>query len=173
MILPRYSSGIMILHQYRGRAMPARVPPFICRRCREEKALPEFSTDKRRPDGVVLLGRPCDAIRRRELRNRDLEGDREKERARHQRRWSQRWQREREIRIKRFSRRWAERDMRTIARFRLRDAVKSGTVAKPSACMLCGANGGRIDGHHHDYSRPFDVVWLCTRCHGAQHRRYP
>jgi hypothetical protein len=26
--------------------------------------------------------------------------------------------------------------------------------------------------HHHDYSRPFDVMTLCARCHAYEHRKY-
>jgi len=44
-------------------------------------------------------------------------------------------------------------------------AVKTGRLIKPDECSRCGRTG-RIEGHHFDYSRPLDVEWLCTRCHG-------
>lgn len=52
----------------------------------------------------------------------------------------------------------------------LGNAVRDGRVVKPEACSRCGADG-RIHGHHTDYYKPFDVMWLCPRCHRAQHRK--
>ena len=62
--------------------------------------------------------------------------------------------------------RYPERDR---ARNQFNNAVKKGTIRRPSACSACGAEG-RIHGHHSDYSKPFDVEWLCTVCHGLRHR---
>ena len=47
-------------------------------------------------------------------------------------------------------------------------ALKAGTL-KPRPCERCGFAFG-IQAHHEDYSKPLDVVWLCTFCHGARHR---
>jgi hypothetical protein len=56
--------------------------------------------------------------------------------------------------------------IKNAARQKLNSAVKSGKLVRPASCSVCGASGGRIDGHHHDYTKPLDVVWLCTLCHG-------
>lgn len=50
------------------------------------------------------------------------------------------------------------------ARNELRNAVRRGQLSKPSTCSRCGS-GGRISGHHHDYSRPLEVIWVCRSCH--------
>lgn len=43
-------------------------------------------------------------------------------------------------------------------------AVKRGILIKPNACELCG-KAGNIHGHHEDYAKPLDVVWVCALCH--------
>lgn len=35
-------------------------------------------------------------------------------------------------------------------------------------CIKCGATKG-IHAHHEDYSKPLDVIWLCTPCHSQHH----
>ena len=50
------------------------------------------------------------------------------------------------------------------------NATRSGKLKKPEVCMLCGEKG-KVEGHHYDYSKPFDVVWCCKRCHADIHRR--
>jgi hypothetical protein len=57
---------------------------------------------------------------------------------------------------------------RVIARDKLRYAVRSGALVR-QPCEKCG--DPRSQGHHTDYSKPLDVVWLCGACHGKEHRR--
>jgi len=48
----------------------------------------------------------------------------------------------------------------------LRRAVKKGIV-KRLPCSVCGSQ--KSIGHHPDYSKPIDVVWLCQPHHAAVH----
>lgn len=58
------------------------------------------------------------------------------------------------------------------ARRILRYAVRLGRVDKPDRCQGCGQSDIPLDGHHHNgYDKPLDAMWLCRRCHGAQHRK--
>lgn len=48
-------------------------------------------------------------------------------------------------------------------------AVKFGHLFKPDHCEKC-KNKCMPHGHHHDYTKPLEVVWLCRACHGEEHR---
>lgn len=52
-------------------------------------------------------------------------------------------------------------------RAQTRRAVLRGDISR-GPCAACGATD-RIHAHHEDYSRPFDVVWLCKACHSKRH----
>lgn len=54
-------------------------------------------------------------------------------------------------------------------------AVVRGDLVRPDICSACGGRpkGTRICGHHPDYSKPLEVVWLCDRCHAKHHRGEP
>lgn len=49
-------------------------------------------------------------------------------------------------------------------------AIKSGRLIKPESCQSCGCDG-IIHGHHDDYSKPLEVMWLCVPCHAARHQQ--
>ena len=48
-------------------------------------------------------------------------------------------------------------------------AIKTGDIKKPSECQKCARKPKRIEGHHFDYSKPLDVIWLCASCHTKLH----
>jgi len=49
------------------------------------------------------------------------------------------------------------------ARYVLNRAIRSGRLER-GPCSVCGSRD-RVDGHHNDYSKPFDVIWLCRFHH--------
>jgi hypothetical protein len=46
--------------------------------------------------------------------------------------------------------------------------IKSGKIIRPDHCTRCLVQCVP-QGHHDDYSKPLDVMWLCTFCHAARH----
>lgn len=52
---------------------------------------------------------------------------------------------------------------RVSARKKVAYALKTGKLTK-TACVNCGATED-IQAHHHDYSKPLDIIWLCRNCH--------
>ena len=47
------------------------------------------------------------------------------------------------------------------------NAIRSGKLIR-QPCVFCGET--KVQGHHEDYSKPLDVLWLCTKHHAAVHR---
>lgn len=56
---------------------------------------------------------------------------------------------------------------RIVARLKLNAAIRSGKI-KRQPCEVCGAEPA--EGHHPDYSRPLDVVFLCPQHHRELHQ---
>lgn len=52
----------------------------------------------------------------------------------------------------------------------INNAVKHGCIDKPEACEECNRVVDKLNGHHKDYSKPFDAEWLCEICHSAKHK---
>lgn len=52
----------------------------------------------------------------------------------------------------------------------LHSALRSGRVRKPRRCSAC-RRPKRLEAHHRDHSRPLDVEWVCSSCHGELRRR--
>lgn len=46
-------------------------------------------------------------------------------------------------------------------------ALKAGAIKNPGVCFGCGCDASehRIEAHHRDYTKPLEVIWLCTPCH--------
>lgn len=49
-------------------------------------------------------------------------------------------------------------------------AVRNGNMVRPRMCSECKTKNSPISGHHPDYTKPLQVVWLCHKCHKKIHR---
>lgn len=52
---------------------------------------------------------------------------------------------------------------------KVNNSVRDGKLYKPSQCETCGRTS-KLHGHHCDYNKPLDVMWLCDPCHKQWHR---
>jgi hypothetical protein len=135
-----------------------------CGGCCEWLVDAEFYSDARAPNGLKSHCRKCHSES--SIRTRDEDN------ARMHRRESARRVRAADperVRAREQGRPKRPSSQKTRARCQLNRAVRSGQIARPDSCEACGASG-RIEGHHRDYSKPLDVRWLCSLCHGAEHR---
>lgn len=47
-------------------------------------------------------------------------------------------------------------------------AVRVGHIIRPTNCSNCLVDC-KPDGHHEDYNKPLEVIWLCKKCHVKVH----
>lgn len=57
-----------------------------------------------------------------------------------------------------------------IAHNKVNNAIRDGKLFKPEKCSICKKKK-RIIGHHEDYSKPLDVIWMCQGCHKQHHAK--
>lgn len=66
-----------------------------------------------------------------------------------------------------------KRNSHEAVRKQVHYAVRRGWLVKPSRCPQCGVSvrSTQMHGHHVDYSKPLEVLWMCGRCHKGEHKR--
>lgn len=55
------------------------------------------------------------------------------------------------------------------ARVQLGNALRDGRIKRPPECQICAVSDDSLHGHHEDYTKPLDVIWVCTACHAFVH----
>jgi hypothetical protein len=69
-----------------------------------------------------------------------------------------------------YNRKWREEHgmEHDRARNKVASAIRSGTLVK-LPCEVCGEV--KSQGHHEDYSKPLEVIWLCAVHHKEKHMK--
>jgi hypothetical protein len=65
-----------------------------------------------------------------------------------------------------YAERWPGKRAAHIA---VRNSLRDGRLVRPAICSAC-EKACTPEAHHSDYSKPLDVMWLCTPCHKQWHR---
>ena len=61
----------------------------------------------------------------------------------------------------------ARNPQKRIARQKIRQLIFDGKLERGS-CVICGAINAQA--HHEDYSKPFEIHWLCPKHHTEAHK---
>ncbi len=54
------------------------------------------------------------------------------------------------------------------AQIKLNNALQYGKIKRPNFCSICNKSC-KPQGHHYDYSKPLNVIWMCKKCHSDLH----
>jgi hypothetical protein len=131
-----------------------------CNQCGEAKPLTEFYALPLNSDGRAGHCKACHRARM-TLRRRTNPAVQAYDRMRSKRP-------EKKAQIKAVSDRWKKRyPERARAHYTLTNAVRDGRIQK-LPCEVCGSTD-HVHGHHHDYSKPLNVTWLCALHHHRGH----
>lgn len=69
--------------------------------------------------------------------------------------------------MKNYNKEWrAKNPQKVRAHWIVGNAIRSGKLKK-EPCEVCGDY--KSHAHHHDYSSPLDIKWLCHKCHWIEH----
>jgi hypothetical protein len=131
----------------------------LCKKCGKEKDASLFDRSSSSPDGLGGKCKMCESIRQADKyrRKRDAISDR-----------NQRWKDENRDKITAYNKKhYAKEIDRYRARALAGRALLRGDITKNEVCAMCG--GRSEQGHHEDYSKPLEVVWLCRSCHKRRH----
>ncbi len=148
----------------------------VCRACGIIKPIEDFSPSNR-GKGYVHWTHKCKSCLNEiqtERRARDLEKSRRQARETYHRRKGKYRDYERQRRATDPS--WPQRKAVQRGRVKLNanavvfKAVRDGMLIRPDKCQDCGMPC-KPHGHHKDYAKPLEVVWVCTKCHGIRHRK--
>lgn len=135
-----------------------------CFKCGIEKPLSEYYRHKKMSDGYLGKCKECTKADVTAHRNANIERVRAYDMARAK--LDHRVAAAKAV----TARRRAENPEMYMAHCLVNNAVRDGRLKKPSQCQWCG-RVARIHGHHDDYSKPLDVMWLCAPCHKQRHKQ--
>jgi len=123
-----------------------------CSGCKQEKTIDNFYKDKGRVSGYNNYCKPCKNLINRKSDKKT--GN------------NKRWIMENYERSRGYERGLEKDPRKSRARRTAQRAVKNGHLRR-MPCLICDDPNSHA--HHEDYSKPLDVVWLCTIHHVERH----
>lgn len=145
----------------------------ICIKCHINKKITEFYSHPQMKDGHLNKCKICckiDAINNRN-KNKEYYLNYDKKRASLPHRVKARKEYSQSTKgkkvLQKIKEKWAiNNPLKRKTQIIFANAVKSGKI-KREKCKFC--KNEKTHGHHYDYSKPMDVIWLCRSCHAKFH----
>lgn len=125
-----------------------------CSCCKQEQDISNFGVNNSTPNGKSRQCAECVRIRSRKKRARIY----------------QQSDRGKELKRIRQNKDYKENKHKHTAKRLVSYLIKIGKL-KREPCEVCGET--RSFGHHPDYDKPAEVVWLCQKHHSKVHRKQP
>ena len=128
----------------------------ICRVCQCLLPISEFYKQETNRDGLNSLCKFCyrERVKRNYRRNKAHYHAYDKQRAKLEHRKKAHIEKNKEYR-KKYPEKY-------YCRAELNNAVRDGKITR-QPCVICGEK--KTHGHHEDYTKPLDVIWLCQTHH--------
>ena len=140
-----------------------KICPFkICNRCQIQKPIFAFNKHHKMADGHRHQCNACSKILSLEYRQRNLERIRAYDRERGR-------TAEKSAASSQYSKIWRKKHPDYAnAHLLVQKAIRKGILVR-SNCVICG--NPQTHGHHEDYTKPLEVVWLCAAHHKQRHQQ--
>lgn len=145
-----------------------------CYKCNSIKGIENFHKDRTRKDGLSSLCKECAYIKTRKYFDTEKgkmvrrKSERRSERIKAKKLYSK--TKERRDYQREYNKRNAQ-SIKTIARWKVRNAINGGKLVRPLQCTFCNKKC-KPNAHHIDYTKPLDILWLCVKCHKKIHFNY-
>lgn len=149
-----------------------------CTKCGLEKAYDQFVKHRRYKDGYYSRCKECtyklekewrqsNPEKKNEIRTRYRHNNREKIREQDKQFYAKNSERLREKqKIDKI-----ENPHKHKAYKEYRVALSNGKIKQTDYCQICGIKNMPLDGHHADYEKPLEVIWICKSCHMYIHKK--
>lgn len=152
----------------------------VCSKCNVEKEKTEFWKRNNRKSGVNSECLECCKVRRTKKYKENNEEFKEKRKEYYHKNRdklckSQIDSQKGNVRYRKYQNKYLiekrkSGDKKFIARQILKLAVKAKMIIKPLNCCKCNCED-KLEGHHSDYDKPLDVMWVCIPCHRKIHKK--
>ena len=132
-----------------------------CFKCQQQKPLSDFYKHPMMADGHLNKCKDCarSDVRQNRARKRKYYSEFDQKRRQSPNRKAMKKVYERRGRIRHPD--------KYKARMMAKNAIRDGRLIR-QPCEVCGTQE-QVEAHHEDYSRPFDVRWLCFQHHREAH----